>query len=262
MRSARRSRAHETGFVITLEFLLVTAIVVLPLLIGGVLLGRKLFTLYLNQREFAERPDSRAVVWDSSATPKVIGPAVGFDAFEAPLVIFRDDASKSGVVLGVRGTRMTSVGQVFYSDDACTSSPRIRAWSAAASTGDHTTAPVDSPQAYPPIGFLYQGQAHGYAMGNGNVLYASDESGGMDLTSTAGSPLYVWISQDTRPATAGVPSPPCFVVQDGITIEGLVDATPVIDFDAPGNYTPPFWAAFPTPIDGPALPSPFGEDSD
>lgn len=245
------ARRREHGFVITLEFLVVMAIFVLPLVIGGVLLGRKMLTLYLNQHEYADQPNSQGTVWDSTATPRVVGPVVGFDPFEAPLILFRDDATKAAVILGVRRDRFTSYGHVFYTDDACSQNPRVRAWNASAATPG---------AGYPPIGFAYQDQARSYAVGNGNVLYQSGTPTGIDVMSTGADPLYVWESQSLIPSAGGPPTPPCFLVADGVMIYNLVDAAVVIDLDGPGNYTPPFRLAYPTPIPGPALPAPFGEE--
>ena len=99
LRPSIATSTQQAGFVITLEVLLVMVIFVLPLMVGFVMLGRKLYTLFLNQREFLEQPYSRATVWDSSDPPKAIGPVIGYDHYEAPLVIFRDGDTQAGVVL-------------------------------------------------------------------------------------------------------------------------------------------------------------------
>ena len=258
MARSARSRQTSAGFVITLEFLLVMAVFVLPLLLGMFMLGRKLLTLYLNQREFMEQPYSRAVVWDSSTTAKVIGPVMGYDRFEAPMVIFRDSANQLGVVLSVRPTRLTSAGEVFYSNSDCSGTPRVRAWDTAAATGFNGGVFVGLTSAYPPVGVLYQMFEASYAMGKGNELYRSTIATGTSVTSTTGSPLYVWKSVDITPIdpVAPAPVPPCFLVPDGVTVTNLVTATSVIDFDAVGNYVTPFRLAFPSPNGTlPALPN-------
>jgi hypothetical protein len=250
-------RRRSAGFVITLELLLVMVVFVLPLLLGMFVLGRKLVTLYLNQREYLEQPYSRAVVWDSSATPKVIGPVVGYDPYESPLVIFRDSLTDGGVVLGVRAERFTSFGEVFYSDSACTEAPRLRGWSTDRATGTQVVGGVGPLLGNPPVGVMYQMQHRSYAMGSGNILYSSG-------TPTAGTafivgldgPLFVWKSQDMSPSPGvGLPSPPCFEVPFGTPIETLVAAdTVVIDFDAGGNYVAPFRVAFPSAGDPVTMP--------
>ena len=252
------------------------ALFVLPLMIGLILLGRKLYTLYLNQRDFIEQPYSRAVVWDSSAPAKVIGPVVGYDQFEAPLVIFRDATTtianpspppatlptNGGVVLGVRRFRFTSYGQVFYTNSACTANPRIRSWTAPFGTGPNLGSAVVPLYPYPPVGFAYQMQQVSYAVGNSNILYsATSNLGGLPVTSN-GANLWVWTSQTVAPALGGPPTPPCFLVPAGQTVQNLVlavNVTPVIalgDLVVPGYYTPPFQLAFPTPSATPLPPLP------
>lgn len=231
-------RPVAAGFVITVETLLLITLFLLPLLLGGILLARKLGTLYLDRREYSEVPYSRATVFDSSGpTAKILGPVIGYDPYESPLVIFRDDATKAGVILGVRTDRLTSYAQVFYTDSACTMTPRIRSYDATVGTGD--VAPLYS---YLPSGVAFQMQGIAYAMGNGNILYRSTTATGASVTSAAD--LYVWTSQDIAPSSAA-PSPPCALVPSGVTIENLVTPVSVIDFDT--VYTAPFKAAFPTP---------------
>jgi hypothetical protein len=47
------------------------------------------------------------------------------------------------------------------------------------------------------------------------------------------------------------------MVPPGTGVYSLVEADLVIDFDAPGNFMPPFRLAFPSPGTGAALPAPF-----
>jgi hypothetical protein len=236
-RRAGVSRASRSaGFVITLEFLLIMALVVLPVMLGLFLLGRKFVTLYLNQEEAFGQFYSTGVVWDSAATPRVVGPVVGYDQFETPLVIFRDEDTKAGVLLGVRTDRFTSFGQVFYDQANCQGDAYIRAHDAPLATGGNT---------YPPIGFAYQTQGSAYAMGIDNILWRSTDDA---ATSVFNAPASVWISQDYS-TTLGAP---CFTV--GATVDDLVAADQVIDFDAV-DYVPPFRLAFPTASAAPPLPS-------
>ncbi len=255
-----RARSRAAGFVITLEFLLVMALFVLPLLIGAVLLGRKLYTLYLNQREFTEQPYSRAVVWDSTnpgptPPPKVVGPVIGYDQYEAPLVIFRHVRTKAGVILGVRTDRFTSYGQVFYTGTACDGTAYVRSDYATVASGT-----------YPPIGFAYQMQGVSYAMGAGDILYASAATPGVSGDSTTPSPIQsVWISQDVSPAVAGPGGaiPPCFAVADAASVLNLVPGGTIIHLGSgsptDGFYQPPFRVAFPSPGAAVTLPCPTGE---
>jgi hypothetical protein len=253
------ARRRQSGFIITAEFLLVFAIVVIPLAVGFVLLARKAYTLYLAQREYMEMPLSRAVVWDSSSPAKVVGPVMGYDHDEAPLVIFRDDDTKGGVVLSARPMRLSTVGEVYYDDSGCSSNPRVRAYVASMDTGFASGVFVGTASAYPPAGVASQMNGVSWAMGNGQVLYRSTLTPGVSVTSS-GSNLFVWRSRDDSPddvAPSGA-VPPCFAVPTGVEVESLVDATVVIDFDAPGNYTFPLRLAFPTPA-GTATTPGFGE---
>ena len=284
------NRTRSAGFVITLEFLLVMAIFVVPLMIGLTLLARKFYTAYEDRREAVEMPYSKPAVWDSSgnaatcvpANPqpngcaRVVGPVVDYDQFEAPVVIFRDAANMAGVFLGVRRERFTTYGQVFYTGATCTGTPYIRAWdlNVAAPTSNFPTAPFAPLPLllYPPTGFAYQMQGVSYAMGFGNVLYSStvaSTSGSLGSVLGIGS---IWISESVTPTTAGLPIAPCF---SGLSLPplnlltGLVPATTVINFDGTqvaagppagdGSYTWPFRLSFPTPNAAPALPCPTGE---
>lgn len=252
-------RRRQAGFIITAEFLLVFAIVVIPLAVGFVLLARKAYTLYLAQREYLEMPMSRAVVWDSSTPAKVVGPVMGYDADEGPLLIFRDDDTKGGVVLTARPDRLATVGQVYYDDGACTLTPRVRAYTATMSTGFSGGVFVGPFAAFPPTGVASQMNGVSWAMGSGQVLYRSTLTPGVSVVSN-GSNLFVWRSRDASPddpAPSGA-VPPCFAVPTGVEVEDLVAATAVIDFDGAGNYVFPLRLAFPTPS-GTATPLGFGE---
>lgn len=252
-------RTRSAGFVITLEFLLVMAIFVVPLVIGLTLLARKFYTAYEDRREAVEMPYSRSAVFDSSVPATVIGPVIGYDQFEAPLIIFRDFATKSGVILGVRRNRFTSYGEVYYAGAGCAGTAYVRRWDVNVGTGPG--------YAFPPIGFAYQMQGVSYAMGEPNILYSSTLTNGVNGgTISIGS---VWRSEDFTPPPSNVPAPPCFTV-NGALVDDLVVATPVINFDAgasvhPGvpvnssPYVKPYQLAFPTPTAGPALPCPTGE---
>lgn len=157
------SRHGSRGFVVTIEFLLVMAVFVLPLLIGIVFVSRKAYTLFMNEYDYQRSPYSEAVVVDSSSPVKVVGRVVGWDPYEAPIVIFREDKKKGGVALGVRPDRLTTYAEVFYSDAACTTDPRVR------TATDPTSSTLSNDNI--PTGFLYQDFGLAAAMGNENKLY-------------------------------------------------------------------------------------------
>jgi len=251
MRRRAGTGRQNAGFIITVELLLMLALFVVPLIVGGTIVARKLLTLYLDRRDYAELPYSRAVVWDSSAPAKVVGPVVGYDPYEAPLVLFRDDATKAGVILGIRTNRITSYGEVFYTNASCTSDPMVRAYNASVGTG--AAAPSYE---YVPDGFAYQMQGVSYAMGSDNILYRAQNATGANVTSD-GTNLFVWQSRDLAPSTLSSPDPPCYTVANGVTVENLAPATTVINFTS--AYTAPFRAAFPSPTSGTVLSCALGE---
>lgn len=215
---------------ISLEFLLVFTIVVVPLFLGLLMLGRKLVTLYLDRTAAMEQPFARPVVWDSTGAPgnKPLGAVIGYDRFSAPMVLWRDNTTpftgllyKPGVLLGVRPTRFTTDSVVYYTDNTCSVGPMVR--SAASSTS------------WPSAGFISQMQTLNYAVGNGNVLYHQPHpavAGGVQAA------LSVWISQDTRdnsPATGGTACVSSFEITSAVT-DDLVNgnlATVTITTDIP-----------------------------
>lgn len=198
----RRLATRSSGFVISLEFLLVVALVVIPLMIGMILLGRKVITLYLNQVAMMEQPLARPVVWDSSGTAKPVGPVIGYDQFEAPTVLYRHhtgilvgtDEFTPGVLLGVRPTRFTTLSRTYYDAPDCAGTPYVKAAAAAVNP-------------WPMVGFISQTQGINYAMGAGNILYRELTLGTAGVNQAIGS---VWISQNVGDASpAGVPSTAC-----------------------------------------------------
>lgn len=198
----RRLATRSSGFVISLEFLLVVALVVIPLMIGLILLGRKVITMYLNQVAMMEQPLARPVVWDSSGTAKPVGPVIGYDGFEAPTVLFRDRTTimvagsefTPGVLLGVRPRRFTTISRTYYDAPNCAGTPYVKAASAAVNP-------------WPMVGFISQTQGINYAMGAGNILYRELTLGTAGANQAIGS---VWMSQDVGDASPeGVPSTAC-----------------------------------------------------
>ena len=192
--SFNKSKKKAAGFIISLEFILVMALVVFPLMVGAVLLGRKLITLYLNQKAMIEQPLARPVIWDSSVdasgNAKPVGPVIGYDQFEAPLVLYRDASTgvvvsgspfEPGVLLGVRPNRFTTMSKVYYLGPNCTLGAFVKSASA-------TLNP------WPNVGYISQQQGVNYAVGNSNNLFRESVFGTVGSTVGIGS---VWTSQDT-----------------------------------------------------------------
>jgi len=234
----RRLATRSSGFVISLEFLLVVALVVIPLMIGMILLGRKVITLYLNQVAMMEQPLARPVVWDSSGTAKPVGPVVGYDSFAAPTVLFRDRTGilfggsefTPGVLLGIRPNRFTTTSRTYYDGVGCAGTPYVK------------SAASISP--WPSVGFIAQTQGVNYAVGSGNVLYREATLG------TAGANVVIasyWVSQDVGDASpAGPPSTACVEITGvGLTVASLDDSgtgttvtgvTTVVNSFSPGDF--------------------------
>ncbi len=195
----KRSAKRESGFIISLEFLLILALVVFPLMLALILLGRKITTLYLNQLAFIEQPLTRPVVWDSAGTAKPVGAVIGYDRFEAPLILYRDASTglslntvqyQPGVLLGVRPNRFTTLSKVYYDGANCAGTPYVK-------SSTNALAP------WPDVGYIAQMQGINYAVGSGNILYRTSVPVVPLGSLLTGS---VWTSLDTgdeSPATGG-----------------------------------------------------------
>lgn len=184
------------------------SLIVFPIFLGMVLLGRKLVTLYLTNLSLIEQPLSRPVVFDATApnaTP--MGQVVGYDRFGAPEILYRDataGAATPGVLMSVRPQRFTTVSRAYYAGAGCTGNVFVKA-------ADATIGP------WPNVGFFFQTDGWNYAVGRDNFLYRESVQG----TSGAGQAIgSVWVSEDTRDASpAGFPSTAC------VDIPGAFDAT-------------------------------------
>lgn len=234
--SPNRSNKKNAGFVISLELLLIIALVGLPLMVGGIMLFRKAVTVYLNQRTLMEQPDARAVIWDSSVPAKAVSPVIGYDAFDAPQIIFRDKVTEAGVVLGVRPERFTTLSRVYYTGPDCTGNVYVR--SAASRHFE--------------VSFSSQLQGINYAMGKDNILY---KQGPTAFNGTLNSYWASQTSEDESPSST--PSPSCVneTISTTFTLYGLaalsrdgagtataiygscVPCTPAAHGLAAGNYT-------------------------
>ena len=198
------ARPAEAGFAVTLEFLLIVALVALPILIGTFTYGRKLLTLAFTNRPAIDLPYANGVVWDSSATAKSLGPVIDYDQFKAPRIIFRDDANKLGVLLGVRTNRFTTVSKVYYGGLNCTGTAYVRT---AVTLNDE-------------VGILYHLQGINYAMGSGNLLYKEGSVPPAGVTI-----LSIWTSQNngnpnSPPATVPIaPDPGPVLACENVTVD-------------------------------------------
>lgn len=175
-------------------------------MVGMVLLGRKVITLYLNYKAAVEQPMSRPVIWDSSdpggTNNKPVGPVVGYDQFSSPLVLYRDARStpafspnfKPGILLGVRPNRFTTTSKVYYLGSNCSD-----AFGVAIKTSSIPPSP------WPNVGFLSQLQGMNYAVGNGNILYREGSGVGSVGANIPIHSVWSWTTSATRVRPPAVP---------------------------------------------------------
>lgn len=125
----KNSRPHyrQQGFVLTLELILITTILLIGSLAGFVALRDALVKYQINQ-------DSREVVV-SDSVGQLLGPILSLDEHEAPLIPYIDrtvpiDSSEGGrnfrAIIGVRDDRFTSREPVYYDDYNCTGNAYIK----------------------------------------------------------------------------------------------------------------------------------------
>lgn len=194
MRRTRRPGRRQAGFIISMEAVLVISILGIGLFAGLAAVRNALFKYYL------ARQDMSFVVYDSSTPPRWLGTAVGFDAFEAPLLPFVDygvkhpaaaNARNLRALVGVRNDRFTSHQPVFYSGTDCTGTVCI---AQETSSGSEAVAALYAMQGGPV-----------YAVGAGpsekqrqGALYRSSEAGcGASMQSK-------WVSQQRVPSNGSL----------------------------------------------------------
>jgi hypothetical protein len=113
---------HQSGFILSMEAVLLFTILGIGLLFGVSLLRNSLIKYYFNQ------VNTRFFVADSHASPILIGDVVGFDEHETPLVVFTDYNSATNMLpgsfnyrtlIGIRDDRFTTRQPLLYSDTSC-----------------------------------------------------------------------------------------------------------------------------------------------
>lgn len=121
---------RQRGFIITVELILITTILVIGTLAGVVAIRDALVKQYA-QKQSRE-------VYVSDANGQVLGKAVDFDEHDAPRIPYIDRTLPPGtdgvqrnyrVLIGVRDDRFTSREPVYYSTENCTGTPCIKATS-------------------------------------------------------------------------------------------------------------------------------------
>ena len=233
MRRTRSPGRRQAGFIISMEAVLVISILGIGLFVGLAAVRNALFKYYL------ARQDLSFVVYDSSTPPRWLGTAVGFDAFEAPLLPFVDygvkhpadaNARNLRALVGVRNDRFTSHQPVFYSEANCTGTVCI---AQETSSGSGAVAALYAMQDGPV-----------YAVGAGlekerqGALYRSSEG-----PCVAAAMLSKWVSQQRVPSNDSL----CFAVspaldaalfQAAVPVETTSGSTPINVLQVP---TAPFY---------------------
>ncbi|TWC43231.1 hypothetical protein FBY03_101427 [Pseudomonas sp. SJZ079] len=153
------SRKSQGGFVITMELLLLTTILVLGTLVGIVAIRDALVKRYVSQQSQA------AIVVDAQG--QVLGEAVGFDEHDAPRLFYidRSQASNYRTLIGIRDDRFTSREPLYYAGNSCEGDPCIK--STSDESADNTG--VDGVSGSGSVSYFnaLQGQPN-YAVGRGS----------------------------------------------------------------------------------------------
>lgn len=124
--TTNRNYRHQSGFILSMEAVLLFTILGIGLFLGMSILRNSLIKYYFNQ------VNTRFFVADSTPTSRImIGDVVGFDEHETPLVVFTDYDSASNdlpgalttnnyrTLIGIRDDRFTTRQPLLYSDAAC-----------------------------------------------------------------------------------------------------------------------------------------------
>tara|TARA_R100001377_G_scaffold82177_2_gene62301 strand:- start:5357 stop:6169 length:813 start_codon:yes stop_codon:yes gene_type:complete len=120
-------KRKQTGFILSLEAVLLFTVLGIGLLLGLSALRNALFKYYVSQQ------DERFIAADSSVPAILIGKVIGFDKYNAPQVVFVDYHNSSTnplpggfnyrTIIGVRDDRFTSGQVLFYSANSCQAGP-------------------------------------------------------------------------------------------------------------------------------------------
>ncbi len=117
----------QRGFVLTVEFILITTILIIGSFVGVIAIRDALIKYKFKQLD-------RSVIV-SDANNRVLGPMVGFDEHEAPLLFFidrtlspdnegREQAFRA--LIGIRDDRFTSREPIYYTQLNCKGDPCIK----------------------------------------------------------------------------------------------------------------------------------------
>ena len=175
----RRVRQYQGGFIITLELILVSTILIVGTFIGVVALRDVLF------KQYVEKQSRDIYVSDSNGV--VLGQAISFDEHEAPRIPYIDrmvpplspDPTHRNyrALISIRDDRFTTREAVYYDGANCTGTPCIKA----PSDENEDNIGIDNIDATGAVGYLYKSQdGPTYAIGrspNGITGYLFRDTG-------------------------------------------------------------------------------------
>jgi hypothetical protein len=152
----RRVRQYQGGFIITLELILVSTILIIGTFIGVVALRDVLF------KQYVEKQSRDIYVSDSNGV--VLGQAISFDQHEAPRIPYIDrlvpplspDPAHRNyrALIRIRDDRFTTREAVYYDGANCTGTPCIKA----PSDENEDNIGIDNVDATGAVGYLYKSQ--------------------------------------------------------------------------------------------------------
>ncbi len=129
-RSVNSRPQRQRGFIITIELILITTVLIIGTLVGVVAIRDALVKHYA-QKQSRE-------VYVSDANGSVLGKALDFDEHDAPRIPYIDRTAPAGsdgvqrnfrALIGVRDDRFTSREPVYYPTANCTGTPCIKSTS-------------------------------------------------------------------------------------------------------------------------------------
>lgn len=191
---------RQQGFILSMEAVLLFTILGIGLLVGTVVLRDALITYYLSQE------NRRFFVADSSDPPILVGDVVGFDEYDAPLLVFVDYHEENAnplpgefnfrALIGARDDRLTTRQVLLYDVANCAGPPVCIASPGSLSANAQLAGLAETSSTVSFIAPLQGDNAPAYAVGR-DLLAAP----GQDLlyrSSTAGCTselVSMWVSQ-------------------------------------------------------------------
>jgi hypothetical protein len=155
-RGVQRFRQYQGGFIVTLELILVSTILIIGTFIGVVALRDVLF------KQYVEKQSRDIYVTDSNGV--VLGQTISFDEHEAPRIpyidrlvppLYPDPAHRNyRALISVRDDRFTTREAVYYDGENCTGTPCIKA----PSDENEDNIGIDNIAATGAVSYLYKSQ--------------------------------------------------------------------------------------------------------